>query len=477
MHTLGFYDQSIIGRLPDPFSGLPPSVPLEIGRVLPADAREALAAIRRGDFNQDLDGVGSALQRLSDFIERAITTSTSNWPVRENLDAEVAQMTPIDTPVRNMLPRTVGNGLAAKWKLITSLGGGYGHLSTVTSGASSTTQTLGSTAGLQVGDSIYFVTSNAFRIVTAVNSATEIVVNSSISTTTSEVTMKGPNFQPNGGAAAQYFFPETGAPESLSTIYAEKTAAYKIMGTLFELNQFVQAAGANFQNNRVRERMSAMQRLMLMEEHALIAGSSTVVAKPWGNGTTNYAFNGLLNLVTTANGCPSDQVQTSVGALTKAHIDAQLTRLWVNGGTGMFMLVNAQEANSLNKIWEGIGVNRIMFANPDGVTVGERVSKYVHPVSGQEVRVIVSRFIPAGTILFGCERTPDGKPTAEVDVLPVAELPEISPGQQIQGYTAQEIAPTVSTPLVQAGIIFVFEVLKLRSAVVFAKSTGVTPAA
>lgn len=58
---------------------------------------------------------------------------------------------------------------------------------TVTTGASSTTQTLGSTFGISAGDVLYFATTAVYAAVASVTNSTTLVVGTSISTTTGEV--------------------------------------------------------------------------------------------------------------------------------------------------------------------------------------------------------------------------------------------------------------------------------------------------
>lgn len=58
---------------------------------------------------------------------------------------------------------------------------------TVTTGASSATQTVGSTAGMQAGDVLYFATTAVYAAVASVTNSTTVVLGTSISTTTAEV--------------------------------------------------------------------------------------------------------------------------------------------------------------------------------------------------------------------------------------------------------------------------------------------------
>lgn len=452
---------------------LPRSVP--IYRGINFDEKPGEELLARVQSGEDLGRLIADIVARQNLMERGITSATSNLPIRENLEAPASLLIPLDTPVRNRIPRTIGSGSATAWRQITSLGGGYGISTTVTSGASSATQTVGSTAGMQAGDVLYFETTNAERIVSSVTNATTVVLTATISTTTSEVVTFAQG-QPGSGATARSFFTESGAPADHTTTYAAKSLSYKLLGTYGSITGFAMAAGANFQDQRGTEMTNAIYNLMLNEENALINGSLTDTASPWGDGSTAMAFNGLRNLITTANGVPTPQVQTGVGALTFAHMDAQLRRQWTQGAQGRWILCSAQEALSIAHLFDASGsTNRVMFSgNPADLIAGRQVRGYVCPVSGEVVPVIVSRFVPPGTMLFCADRLPSGQPALDVNVLPQVQLPQLAPNAQIQGYVAQELAPTTSAPQVYPFIVTVYEVLRMKAATVFAKSTGLT---
>lgn len=380
-----------------------------------AELAQQIAALERGETTPDFGATLAQLQSTLVGLSRGITSGMTAFPVRENLEAETAVLVPVTTPLRNMLPRVPGAGTAVAWKQVTSLGGGWG---------------------------------------TSLD-------------------------QPGGGSAAQIFFGESGAPAELTTVYANKSAGYKLMGQRGSVTGFAMASGANFFNQLAQEKTNSILNLMLNEEYALISGDATSTSAPWGDGTTAFAFNGLINLITTANGTPSAQVQTSVGALTFAHIDAQLTLMWNRGSESPFILVNSQEARSIRNLASNAsnGLYKIVADN-NSTNVGLFVRGYIHPITGEEVPINVSKFVPAGTMLFGSLKGPTpggGNGNAiQVNVLPQVQLPELAPNQMIQGYTAQEIAPAYTAPQVHGFITSVYEVLEMRNATVFAKSTGVT---
>ncbi len=369
--------------------------------------------IARGGWNdQQLASLNAVAQRLAQIERAGVVSTATGFPVRENLEAPARLLVPVETPLRNKLPRVPGAGLASLWRQITSLGGGW-----------------------------------------------------------------GPNYdQPGGGTAAAIFFAEDGAPATLSTVWAAKSAAYKLLGAIDSITGLAMFGGANFMPQRSTEERNSLLNTMLNEENALINANSAVTAAPWGNGSTAYSYDGLLVLVSVANGTPTAQIQTSVGALTTAHIDAQLRRLWNQGGRGQYMIVNGQEALSMNHLMTASG-SVIRFTSelslPQGA-LGNRAANYLHPIDGTLVPIMVSRFMPAGTMIFGSDYLPDGSPAADVEVLPQVELPALAPGENIQGYVLQPLAPTITAPMVYAWLCSIVSVLRLKSAVHFAKSTGVT---
>src|SRR5205807_496279 len=114
----------------------------------------------------------------------------------------------------------------------------------------------------------------------------------------------------NAASQTRAFFAETGAPAAHSSVYADKSATYKLLGTYYDVTGFAMAAGANFQPQYETERGNAIKNLMLNEENALINSDSTVITPPWGDGTTAMGFDGLNALIATGNGVPSVNVQT-----------------------------------------------------------------------------------------------------------------------------------------------------------------------
>ena len=65
--------------------------------------------------------------------------------------------------------------------------GGTATNTTVTTGANSATQLLGSTAGMAAGDTLQFVTAAVSRTIVTVTDSTHVVLSSAVNSTTSEV--------------------------------------------------------------------------------------------------------------------------------------------------------------------------------------------------------------------------------------------------------------------------------------------------
>lgn len=442
------------------------------------DKKEIARAMDTGDVSNILATLGMTQVEF----QRAITSTTTAFPVRENLEATAKVLIPLDTPLRNRIPRVPGAGLAAKWKQLLSLGGGYAGATTITANivAAATTLTVASAAGFTSGDTILVDTGalQETRIIAAggISGLVITVTNGFTNAHTSPVAVVKYGVQggSNQTGALQAFFSETGAPAQHTSVYADQVQSYKLMGEMGQVSGFAMAAGANFMNQLQTEKTNAILNTMLNEENAILNGDATSNLAPWGDGTNPFAYNGLMNLVTTANGTPADQVQVAVGPLTLTHIDAQLGRLFRQGAQMPWMLMNEQEIRSLAHLAEASGSIMRIMQGPAGATIGVQIAFYSHPITGEKVPIMPSRFMQPGSIIFGCDRLPKGDASLQVDVLPQVMLPTLAPNTNIQGYVAQEIAPTAAAPQVYPFLVSVFSTLKMKSSLHFCKSTGVS---
>lgn len=431
--------------------------------------------IQRGDVQPD-----EAIIKMQRIIERGVTSTMTAFPVRENLDAEVVVLSPVDTPLRNMLPRTPGSGLAVKWKQQTSFGASLGTMTT-TSGNVNVANTLvvANARGFFVGEDFLYL-GTTFRI-TAINYGTNVIsvaagigLNSQVNGTT---VLKVGYFWPEQGTAGAIFYKEDGAPTENTTVYADKTAAYKLLGDMGSVTMFSMAAGANFQAQYPIEKRNCLVRALLKEEYALLHSEDNVVAAPWGDGVTALGFKGMIPSIRAT--APADHLQSSVGQLTVDHIHAQLARVWYKGGRRRYILMSGQEAISLAKIATTTGNYRAMLVIAEGgTTLGVQVTAIQAAVGGEMVPIYVHPFLPQGTMVVGSLLNVNGNAGAEVDVLPQAlgDSPESAFLEGIQGFYAQDIAPTAAAPEVLKFKVAVYETYKHKNGQVFALSEGLTPA-
>ena len=456
------------------FLGLPdaPAMMRTDGLVSP----EIMEAIKRGDYTGDANKVlFDALQSMQE-LSRGITSGMTAFPVRENLEAEAKILVPQMTPFRNMLTRTPGSGTASSWKQLTSLGGGYGAKGTTaatgnTSGQADLTLTANALPlGFRVGDQVTVGTETAEYYITAISNAT-VTLNANLAATQQSKTVKKVNITDGNVGTAQIFFAEDGAPGTVTSVYADASAGYKLLGTIGSITGFAMGAGANFQNQYETERRNSLLNLMLLEEFALINSIASDVNKPWGDGTTAYGYNGLIASV------PSGNTITSSGALTLAQIASTLATQYRAGAVKPWILLSASEMQSINNLTTPTTtVLRVINPTAEQMKAGLHVSHVVHPISGELVPLIVSLFCPKGTMIFGCEQLPDMSPSHDVSVLPQVALPNgglYTNG--IQGYTVQEIANTITAPQVYPWLTSIYEVYRMKATTVFFKRTGVAP--
>lgn len=435
-------------------------------------ARNAIERLERGELNGD----GAA--DLANIL-RGITSQTSALPIRENLDAEVHVLSPVDCPLRARMPRVPGpGGLSAQWRQQTSFGTGLGTLTTC-SGTTNNANTLvvNNARGFWAGEQI--IHQSITHTITSINYSTNVITVGSSpgisqnSQLGGQTVVKANYFWPEQGAAARIFYSETGAPVENTTTYVNKTAAFKLIGDMGSVTMFGMAAGQNFFNQYETEKRNTLIRAMLKEEYALLHADSSVTAAPWGDGTNALAFQGLVPFIN-AN-APSAQIQTSVGALTFEHLQQQLTRIRYNGGRNMWIMVSGAQAEGLAALLANKGNYRISVVSDVNAKAGVRVTGIVHAASGEEVPIFIHPFMPQGMMVFGADTNSIGQTSYELEVLPQVQTPASAfMDGSFSGFYAQEIAPTAAAPEVLAFKVAAFEVPKWKNANVLGISTGVT---
>lgn len=411
------------------------------------------------------------------MIQRGITSTTSNFPVRENLDAEIHVLTPVKTPLRNMLPRVVGAGTASQYRIQTSFGTSLGTQTTTTGTTNSANKlTVANTNGFFAGETILYASTT--HTITAIDSATVLSVAASPgilsnSQTNGQTVVKNSNFFPEAGTAQRMFYAEAGAPVEATTVYSNGSAAYKLIGTMGSVTGFAAAAGDSFMNQYNAEKKATIMRALLMEEYAFLHGNTSSTAAPWGDGTNNLAFQGLIPFI--QGNAPAAQVQTSVGTLTVDHLQSQLTRIFYQGGTELFIMLNGTQAQKLGDLATTSGNYRLIITQNEA-SIGAKVAYLVHAVSGESVPIYVNPFMPQGWIVFGAMKNDQLQPTCDVSALPQVINGGLSGTESApySGWYAQDIAPTTTATDVFYFKVSSYEVPRWKNARVFGLSTGVT---
>lgn len=124
-----------------------------------------------------------------------------------------------------------------------------------------------------------------------------------------------------GSDPSSVFFAEGATPSGRTTVYANRSEGYKLLGLDGGVTGFAVAAGANFQDQLAMEKRNTIFHLKNLEEVAIINADGT-----------GQAYSGLLTQITTANG---SYVAATTGTAASAvinDIDALLKSAWDKGG-------------------------------------------------------------------------------------------------------------------------------------------------
>lgn len=192
------------------------------------------------------NNVESTLDQIKDLIAKAAETTASytfSPSARsifspENLDEEIKYLVPMDTPLRNRIPRVPGKGQATSWKTMTS----------------------------------------------AIHSGMH------------------PSVNVGTGTATTVAFADAGAPSETTQTYSVTTAAYKLLGRKLEVGGMALAAskGRDGQPDMLQARQRVkMYEVMLGEEEMLIAGDAAARTSEFSGLNKQISTNsGSLGLVT-----------------------------------------------------------------------------------------------------------------------------------------------------------------------------------
>jgi hypothetical protein len=158
------------------------------------DPQTVVAGGNSGWLN--VDRIEAALTQIMVDINvtsvRGTTPSMAFFLDRLGADANGYPMfSPTALTAAGVISGNIGPGLATnvcftdKARLRWTVGGTV-ITTTVGTGANSATQNLTSTAGMQVGDTLYFVTAAVSRTIVTVTDSTHVVVSSAVNSTTGE---------------------------------------------------------------------------------------------------------------------------------------------------------------------------------------------------------------------------------------------------------------------------------------------------
>lgn len=186
------------------------------------------------------------------------------------------------------------------------------------------------------------------------------------------------------------FYAEGGAPSGRTTVYADRSESYKLLGLDGGVTAFAVAAGANFQDQLAKEKSNTILHLKNLEEAALINATGT------GN-----SFTGILTQVTTANGSYSAATTGTAPSAVREDIELLFKATWDKGANTDALLVRSAEAKLISQAYtkDTTSPLRVVLPSPDGVVAGFYVSAIINPINGRNCALIPDMRHTTGTIV------------------------------------------------------------------------------
>lgn len=217
-----------------------------------------------------------------------------------------------------------------------------------------------------------------------------------------------PNALPGAGSAVEWreitgfnkvggvFYTEGGTPGDTQYTFTPQTAGYKLAGRRFGVTGFARAVGASFEDALVRERQGAIVALKQDIEDAIFNADSTV---------NPLAFDGLIKQIDVANGSWVDAIG---GALALADIDTALRETWDDGYEIAWIGVNSLQGKQISDLVLTAGTHQITLVRTEqgNMAGSQRVTGFIHPVTGKDIPLIPSRNLAAGTLIGVAETLP-----------------------------------------------------------------------
>jgi hypothetical protein len=210
------------------------------------------------------------------------------------------------------------------------------------------------------------------------------------------------------------FYAEGGAPSSRTTVYADRSEVYRLLGLDGGVHGFAIAAGANFSDQVATEQRNCILHLKRLEEVALISAPGTGIA-----------FSGLLTQIVTGNGSTVRVSTGTAGSAVLNDLDYVLQTVWDKGADISFFLLRSSEAKLVSDtITRNAGTSpmRVCFDTNNQLVGGFYVNAYISPLSGKKVELVPEKFLSEGTIICVAENLPNpisgqGGEAAYLDVL------------------------------------------------------------
>jgi len=192
------------------------------------------------------------------------------------------------------------------------------------------------------------------------------------------------------------FYTEGATPGDTQYTFSPKSATYVLAGRRFGVTGFARAVGASFEDALVRERQGAIVALKQDLEDAIFNADSAL---------NPLAFDGLLTQIDAGNGSWVDAIG---GALALTDIDTALRETWEDGYEISWMCVNALQGKQVNDLVMAGANHQITVVRTEVAIMagGQRVTDYIHPVTGKAIPIIPSRNLAAGTLIGVAETLP-----------------------------------------------------------------------
>lgn len=341
------------------------------------------------------------------FTGKATYSAGATLPeVAEDVSDLVGINSPFETPLLDALgdPARAARSTVHEWLEDALLPNADSITAVGANPATDTTFTVAHAARFQVGDQVQMAGVAEVLLVTAVNTGTNVLTvargygssgNDALISGTA-VTILG-NAALEGDDAPAARFTARARASNYTQIFS---AAVEVSGSELAVRQVGVADELDYQKqNRLRELMRDL-------ENCVINGRAAA-ANPQGASAVRRTMRGILPSIVTNRLSPGDGIVPVSSVFTEDMLNAALRHVWgQSSGTVDLMVVGGREKRALNQF---VAPSVRRYGPTDG-TYRDGVSVYESDFG--VCRVVLSRWVPAGTILL--------LDSSRVDVLPLA---------------------------------------------------------